>query len=108
HGDECIEAVTIYNSKTKVEERLAVDNVIPQLGFISSLGAIEQWWLDIEQGEIKVSQTMATNLPGVLAAGDITTYPGKLKLIATGADEAATPANHAVPFINPAANLALW
>jgi len=105
HGDERIEAVTIYNSKTKVEERLAVDNVIPQLGFISSLGAIAQWGLDIEKGEIKVSQTMATNLPGVFAAGDITTYPGKLKLIATGAAEAAIAVNHAVHFINPAAKV---
>src|SRR6266566_4925531 len=90
----------------KVVERLAVDNVIPQLGFISSLGAIAQWGLDIEKGEIKVSQTMATNLPGVFAAGDITTYPGKLKLIATGAAEAAIAVNHAVHFINPAAKVA--
>ena len=105
HGDEEIDAVTIYNSKTKVEERLAVDSVIPQLGFISSLGAIAQWGLDIEKGEIKVSQTMATNLPGVFAAGDITTYPGKLKLIATGAAEAAIAVNHAVHFINPAAKV---
>jgi len=106
HGDEQIDAVTIYNSKTKLEERLAVDSVIPQLGFISSLGAIAQWGLDIEKGEIKVSQTMATNLPGVFAAGDITTYPGKLKLIATGAAEAAIAVNHAVHFINPAAKVA--
>jgi thioredoxin reductase (NADPH) len=106
HGDEQIDAVTVYNSKTKVEERLAVDSVIPQLGFISSLGAIAQWGLDIEKGEIKVSQTMATNLPGVFAAGDITTYPGKLKLIATGAAEAAIAVNHAVHFINPAAKVA--
>jgi thioredoxin reductase (NADPH) len=106
HGDDRIDAVTIYNSKTKVEERLAVDCVVPQLGFISSLGAIAQWGLDIEQGEIKVSQTMATNLPGVFAAGDITTYPGKLKLIATGAAEAAIAVNHAVHFINPAAKVA--
>jgi len=106
HGDERIDAVTIYNSKTKSEERLAVDSVIPQLGFISSLGAIAQWGLDIEKGEIKVSQTMATNLPGVFAAGDITTYPGKLKLIATGAAEAAIAVNHAVHFINPAAKVA--
>ena len=105
HGDERIDAVTIYNSKTKLEERLAVDSVIPQLGFISSLGAIAQWGLDIEKGEIKVSQTMATNLPGVFAAGDITTYPGKLKLIATGAAEAAIAVNHAVHFINPASKV---
>jgi thioredoxin reductase (NADPH) len=105
HGGDAIEAVTIYNNKTKEEERVAVDCVIPQLGFISSLGAIAQWGLDIEKGEIKVSQTMATNIPGVFAAGDITTYAGKLKLIATGAAEAAVAVNHAVHFINPAAKV---
>ncbi|HVH10663.1 MAG TPA: NAD(P)/FAD-dependent oxidoreductase [Gemmatimonadales bacterium] len=105
HGDEWIDAVTIYNNKTKVEERLSVNCVIPQLGFISSLGAIAEWGLDIEKGEIKVAQTMATNLPGVFAAGDIVTYPGKLKLIATGAAEACIAVNHAVHFINPAAKI---
>ncbi|PYP46536.1 MAG: ferredoxin--NADP(+) reductase [Gemmatimonadetes bacterium] len=105
HGGDAIEAVTIFNNKSKEEERVAVDSVIPQLGFISSLGAIAQWGLDLEKGEIKVSQTMETNIPGVFAAGDITTYAGKLKLIATGAAEAAVAVNHAVHFINPAAKV---
>jgi thioredoxin reductase (NADPH) len=105
HGGDVIEAATIFNNKTKEEERVAVDCVVPQLGFISSLGAIAQWGLDIEKGEIKVSQTMATNIPGVFAAGDITTYAGKLKLIATGTAEAAVAVNHAVHFINPAAKV---
>jgi ferredoxin/flavodoxin---NADP+ reductase len=105
HGRDRIEEVTIFNNKTKLEERVPMDCVIPQLGFISSLGAIADWGLDIEQGEIKVSQTMETNLPGIFAAGDITTYPGKLKLIATGAAEAAIAVNHAVHFINPAAKV---
>src|SRR5437867_7090498 len=58
HGGDAIEAVTIFNNKTKEEERVAVDCVIPQLGFISSLGAIAYWGLHIEKVEIKVSQTM--------------------------------------------------
>jgi ferredoxin/flavodoxin---NADP+ reductase len=105
HGGAMIEAVTLASNKTKAEERVAVDSVIPQLGFISSLGAIADWGLDIEHGDIKVSQTMETNIPGIFAAGDITTYPGKLKLIATGAAEAAIAVNHAVHFINPAAKI---
>jgi ferredoxin/flavodoxin---NADP+ reductase len=105
HGTKTVEAVTILNNKTKEERRLAVDAVVPQLGFISTLGPIADWGLDIENGEIKVSQTMATNIPGIYAAGDITTYPGKLKLIATGAGEAAIAVNHAVHFINPAAKI---
>ncbi|MGH7547334.1 MAG: NAD(P)/FAD-dependent oxidoreductase [Gemmatimonadales bacterium] len=105
HGGDTIERVTIHNSKTKAEETVAVDCVIPQLGFISSLGAIADWGLDIEKGEIKVSQIMETNIGGVFAAGDMTTYPGKLKLIATGVAEAAIAVNHAVHFINPAAKI---
>jgi len=101
HGDERIERVIIYQNKTKEEATVEVESVIPQLGFISALGAIAEWGLDIEKGEIKVSQTMETNIPGIFAAGDITTYPGKLKLIATGVSEACIAVNHAVHFINP-------
>ena len=101
-GDERIERVTIFNNKTKEEETLPMDCVIPQLGFVSAFGAIADWGLDIEKEEIRVAQTMETNRPGIFAAGDITTYPGKLKLIATGVAEACIAVNHAVHFINPA------
>ena len=104
-GKQGIEQVTIHNSKTKQEATLEMDCVIPQLGFISSLGAIAEWGLDIEKGEIKVSQMMETNIPGIFAAGDITAYPGKLKLIATGVAEACIAVNHAVHFINPSAKI---
>src|SRR2546427_155021 len=96
HGSDVIERVTIVNNKTKHEETVSIDCVLPQLGFISSLGAIAEWGLDIEKGEIKVSHIMETSIPGIFAAGDIVTYPGKLKLIATGAAEAAIAVNHAV------------
>jgi thioredoxin reductase len=105
-GADWVERVTIYNNKTKEEESLGVDAVIPQLGFLSSLGAIAEWGLEFEKGDIKVSSTMATNIPGIFAAGDITTYPGKLKLIATGVAEASIAVNHAVHLINPAAKVA--
>jgi thioredoxin reductase (NADPH) len=101
HGGERVERATIVNSKTKVEETVDVDCVLPQLGFISSLGAIAEWGLNIDQGDIAVSQTMETNIPGIFAAGDITTYAGKLKLIATGVSEACIAVNHAVHFIHP-------
>jgi len=104
-GGQRIEQVTIFNNKTKEEVTLGMDCVIPQLGFVSALGAIAEWGLDIEKGEIKVSQMMETNIPGIFAAGDIATYPGKLKLIATGVAEACIAVNHAVHFINPAAKI---
>lgn len=48
---------------------------------------------------------MATGLPGVFAAGDVVTYPGKFKLIATGVAEAITAVNHAVVHLDPSARL---
>jgi thioredoxin reductase (NADPH) len=104
-GGDHVERVTILSSKTKEEEVVEVDCVLPQLGFVSSLGAIAEWGLDIEKGEIKVSQVMETNVPGIFAAGDITTYPGKLKLIATGVSEACIAVNNAVHYINPKAKV---
>ena len=105
HGNGKVEAVTICNSKTKEEETFDVDAVIPLLGFHSDLGAIKAWGLDTEKADIKVNQTMETNVPGIYAAGDITSYPGKLKLIATGASEACIAVNNAVHYINPKAKV---
>ena len=104
-GGDRIERVTIHNNKTKEEETVPMDCVIPQLGFVSSLGAIAEWGLDIEKGDIKVSQTMDTNIPGIYAGGDITTYPGKLKLIATGFGEACIAVNQIAHFLNPSAKI---
>jgi thioredoxin reductase len=101
NGNGKVERVTIFNNKTKEEETLEIDAVIPLLGFHSDLGAIKEWGLDTEKADIKVDQLMATNVPGIYAAGDITSYTGKLKLIATGAAEACIAVNNAVHFINP-------
>jgi thioredoxin reductase (NADPH) len=48
---------------------------------------------------------MQTNIPGVFAAGDIATLPGKLKLIATGFGEACIAVNFAKHMLDPAANV---
>ncbi len=101
HGGDRIEAVTLVHSRTKAEDRLEVDAVIPLLGFHSDLGAIKEWGLDTEKADIRVDQLMATNVEGIWAAGDVTTYPGKLKLIAVGASEACIAVNNAVHWIYP-------
>ena len=71
------------------------------LGFVSDIGPLASWGLRVEQDEIVVNSQMETGRPGVYAAGDITTFPGKLKLIATGFGEAATAVNQAVHYVYP-------
>lgn len=104
-GDERVEKVKIVNTKTKEEMVLAMDAIIPLLGFHSDLGAINEWGLDTEKGDIKVNRVMETNVPGIYAAGDIASYEGKLKLIATGVGEVCTAVNNAVHYINPKAKV---
>jgi thioredoxin reductase len=93
--------VTIYDNRTQDETQLPVDRMILCLGFIANIGPIKDWGLEIEDNGVKVDSTMATNIPGIFAAGDVARYPGKLNLIATGFAEAATAANHAKAYIDP-------
>ncbi|RUS45971.1 NAD(P)/FAD-dependent oxidoreductase [Cohnella sp. AR92] len=105
HGEDRIESVTLADVKTKEETKLDVDSVIVTFGFISSLGPIGEWGLNIESGSIVVDTRMGTNIEGIFAAGDITTYPGKLKLIAVGFGEAPTAINNAKVYVDPNAKL---
>jgi len=105
HGEDRIERVTLTNVATKEETTLDVDAVIVNYGFLSSLGPIAEWGLDIEKGSILVDTRMETNIPGIFAAGDVSTYPGKLKLIAVGFGEAPTAINNAKVYVDPNAKL---
>ena len=102
HGNgDRVNRVTLRDTKSKMTHDREVDAILPMLGFVSDLGAMTEWGLTLEKDEIVVTSTMETGRPGIYAAGDITTYPGKLKLIATGFGEAAIAVNQAVHRIYP-------
>ncbi len=104
HGDERVREAVLFHNKTRAEETLQVDAVLAFLGLVSNLGPIREWGMAIEDDALIVNTKMETTLPGVYGAGDIVTYPGKLKLIATGFGEAATAVNNAATYINPKAS----
>ena len=93
--------LSLRDIKSKTTREVEADVVLPMLGFVSDMGAIGEWGLQIQKDEILVNILMETGRPGIYAAGDVTTYPGKLKLIATGFGEAATAVNQAVHWIYP-------
>ena len=102
HGEEHLEAVTIFDNRTGVEETIECDNLLLNLGFVWRISArSKSGALRSSKNTIVVNSTMETSLPGVYAAGDICTYHGKLKLIATGIGEAGTAANFAKTYIDP-------
>ncbi len=105
HGSDALEGITVENSQTKESERLDTDAVIVNIGFKSSLGPIKGWGLTIEKNQIAVNERLETNLPAVYAVGDVCTFPGKLKLIATGVGEATMAVCYAKMRIDPSAKL---
>lgn len=84
------------------KKRLEADTLLPFFGLAMELGPIADWGLDLERSLIAIDPaTCSTNLPGVFAVGDITTYPGKLKLILCGFSEAAMAARAIYPLVHP-------
>ncbi|WP_141500080.1 NAD(P)/FAD-dependent oxidoreductase [Paenibacillus luteus] len=105
HGENYLEKITVRYEKSEQPHEIECDELIVSFGFISSIGPISEWGLDIQNGSICVDTRMETNIPGIFAAGDITTYPGKLKLIAVGFGEAPTAINNAKVYLDPTAKL---
>jgi ferredoxin/flavodoxin---NADP+ reductase len=103
-GDGRVEGcdVTLRGGETR---ELPADSIVAALGFTADLGPLATWGMQLDKRHILVDTTMATNLPRVFAAGDISDYPGKVRLIAVGFGEAATAVNNAAVVIDPSAHL---
>ncbi|MCI3245713.1 NAD(P)/FAD-dependent oxidoreductase [Streptomyces spinosisporus] len=103
-GTHSLENVRVADKQGN-ERSLKCQSMVAALGFIADLGPLTEWGVELRDRHILVDTTMATNLPGVFAAGDVTEYPGKVRLIAVGFGEAATAVNNAMTLINPDASL---
>ncbi len=101
NGPDRFSHVVLRDVKAKTTHEVEADTVLPMLGFVSDMGVIADWGLTFVKDEIVVNSQMETGVSGIYAAGDVTTYPGKLKLIALGFSEAAIAVNQAVHHIYP-------
>jgi thioredoxin reductase (NADPH) len=104
-GDKIVEKVIVKHEKNDTTIELDVDDVLVNYGFISSLGPIKDWGLEIEKNSIAVNTKMETSIEGIYAVGDICTYEGKVKLIATGFGEAPIAVSNAKVYLDPKAKL---
>jgi ferredoxin/flavodoxin---NADP+ reductase len=103
-GADRLEKATL-RAKSGEETVVAADHVIAALGFISDLGPLRDWGLELRARSVAVDRAMRTNRPGVYAAGDLTAYDGKVKLMSVGFGEVATAVNHAAVDIDPSLTL---
>lgn len=100
-NDKIVEKVAIKKAKSDEIVEIEVDDIICNFGFISNLGPIKEWYLDLDGNKIKVNSNQATNLAGIFAIGDICTYPGKAALIINGFGEAPIAINSVYQHLNP-------
>ncbi len=97
-----LSAVELAHLDGQTMKTVPADILLPFFGLASHLGPIAQWGLAMDGHTIAVDPaTLATNLPGVFAIGDVASYAGKLKLILQGFSEAAMAAQAAFARVHP-------
>jgi thioredoxin reductase (NADPH) len=84
------------------EVTLPLDDLFVCLGLSPRLGPLTGWGLSMHKRQIRVDPaSMATNLEGIYAIGDINDYPGKRKLIVCAFHEATLAAFAAAARVFP-------
>jgi thioredoxin reductase len=81
---------------------LPCQGLVAALGFTANVGPLRGWGLELRDNRhVVVDSAMRTTVPGVFAAGDITEYDGKVRLISVGFGEVATAVNNAAVHLDP-------
>lgn len=84
-----LKSITIKFDDGKIE-KIQTDVILGFFGLIMKLGPIAEWGLNMDKKTIEVNpENFETNKKGIFAAGDICSYPGKLRLILSGFHEVA-------------------
>ena len=96
-----VTGVVLEHLETGEEALVEVDDVIVLFGFVSSLGPIKEWGVDLNKTALTVGACNQTNIPGVYAAGDSASYKGKVKMITSGFGEAVVSVNSAKAYAYP-------
>ncbi len=102
-GSDAVEGVELAITGQDEPMVLNCQRIIAALGFTANLGPLLEWGLDIQHHRhIPVDSAMRTAQSGIFAAGDITEYDGKVRLISVGFGEIATAVCNAAHHMNPA------
>jgi len=85
-----------------VTRLVPLDALLVFFGLSPKLGPIAEWGLALERKQVIVdTEKFETGVPGIFAVGDVTTYPGKKKLILCGFHEATLAAFGAARYVFP-------
>jgi len=83
-GDKFVEGLEIHDLKTNTLQRLDVTGIFIEIGLEPNTDAVKGLAALNENGEIIIDYFCRTNVPGLFAAGDVSTVPEKQIIIAAG------------------------
>ncbi len=83
-GDILVAGMEIKNLKSGQSEKLDVTGVFIEIGLVPNSAALSGLITFSESGEVPINNACETELPGLYAAGDVTTVPEKQIIIAAG------------------------
>ena len=84
NGGSKVESITLFNSKTNSESKIAVDGVFVEMGYIAKTDIVKDLVELNNNKEIIVDKYCATSRGGIYAAGDVTDVPYKQAIISSG------------------------
>ena len=83
-GSEKVTHMNFIERDTKKEKKLDVEGVFIQIGLVPNTDWVKDDISLSKYSEIEVNDHGETSLPGIFAAGDVTTVPYKQIIIAMG------------------------
>jgi len=94
-GKELVEGVRIKNAQSGEVKDLDVTGVFIEIGMVPNSDMVKEFIELNKQGEVPVSCSSETAIPGLYAAGDVTNVPEKQIIVAAGEGaKAALQAHH--------------
>lgn len=100
-SNEMLQKVHVRHTDSSISKH-PVEHLLVFFGLSPKLGPITQWGLNLKKNQITVdTEKFETNVSGIYAIGDISTYLGKKKLILSGFHEAALAAFAIKARLNP-------
>ncbi len=84
NGDSAVESVTVRDRKSGEEDIIEADGIFIEIGLEPNTEMVKGLLEMNEYNEILVDSACLTSVPGIFAAGDVTTVPFKQIIIAGG------------------------
>jgi len=96
-GNAMLNGITIKDQKSGKETQITLDGVFAEVGWIPNTDFLEGFLKLNDQKEIEIDINCNTSMPGVFAAGDVTSI--RTKQIITAAGEGAKAALEAYHYL---------